>query len=72
MNVSPDALRKETVSTLLDIESVIDSVKLEVKDRNIMPTALRDHHGGWAMSPLLLAKATCLSTLVQLNEQGKK
>lgn len=58
MNVSPDALRKETVKTLKDIQEVIDEQDADVVD--IPPMVI---------APLLLAKAQCLNTLVLLNEK---
>jgi hypothetical protein len=59
MDVSPNALRKETVATLKRVESTIASLELE--------------HGANVsvilMAPLLLARAQCLNTLAMLNER---
>lgn len=65
MNVSPNELRKETVRTLKDVESVLESVKRDAGSRGV----LVDDRGHYVMAPLLLAKATCLNTLTLLNEQ---
>lgn len=57
MNVSPNALRKETVETLHKINEALESEHSERPE---------------IMAPLLLAKAQCLNTLTMLNEQGKR
>jgi hypothetical protein len=72
MNVSPDALRKEVVQTLNEINASIAEVKKTSLLRGTPPEKLVDHLGGYVMSPLLLAKAQCLNALALLNEQGKK
>lgn len=71
MNVSPNALRKETVQTLTEVNAVIDSVKQEAETRGVLPQNLVDHHGTWVLPPLLLAKTQCLATLVLLNEHKR-
>lgn len=56
MEVSPNALRKETVATLKEVNSVLELVGQNLEKR----------------IPLLLAKAQCLNTLTLLNEQEKR
>lgn len=68
MNVSPDALRKEVVALLRQIDDQIAEIRREAYSQKIRPTDLRDNNGSWVMSPLLLAKAQAYSTLVALNE----
>lgn len=72
MNVSPDALRKETVQVLNQIDNQIDEIEALAEERGIEPEQLRDNHGGWVMPPLLLAKVQGIAVLVHLNEQGKR
>jgi hypothetical protein len=72
MIVSPDALRKDTVRLLQQIETQIDEVRLEAAKYDVPPEKMRDANGSWVMIPLLLAKAQGYATLVQLNDQGKK
>lgn len=60
MNVSPNALRKETVETLKEVDKTIDMAK-----RNVAPGPVRPE----VIGPLLLAKAQCLNTLTLLNEK---
>lgn len=61
MEVSPNALRKETVQLLRQIQEQID--RLHEERRSLAEER---------MVPLLLAKAQCLNTLTLLNEQGKR
>ena len=56
MNVSPDALRKETVATLKSVERTLEFTG----------------EAAPGYPALLLAKATCLNTLVLLNEPRKR
>jgi hypothetical protein len=58
MEVSPNALRKETVETLKAVNEALE----RSQER---PTAE-------ARASLLLAKATCINTLTLLREQGKR
>lgn len=69
MNVSPNELRKETVQLLKQVDEQIDQVKKFATRQGIFPAEVKDERGGWAMSPLLLAKAQCLQTLTLLNEK---
>lgn len=72
MNVSPDALRKETVQLLGQIHRQIDEVVDLASQRETSPHKMTDQNGHYLLSPLLLAKAQCLQTLTMLNEQGKR
>lgn len=69
MDVSPNALRKETVQVLKQVDEQIAQVKKYANQRGLLPAEVRDERGGWAMSPLLAAKAQCLHTLTLLNER---
>lgn len=71
MIVSPDALRRDVVALLKDIEKQIMEVEKFAKNNGTEPFEVRDAYGGWVMSPLLLAKAQAYATLVQLNEQRR-
>jgi hypothetical protein len=70
MDVSPNALRKETVELLGTINKQMDEVTNLAQHREIRPTELMDQRGAFLMSPLLIAKSQCLATLTMLNEQG--
>lgn len=72
MDVSPNALRKETVQLLAQINTQIATVKLVAKERGVEPHQIMDPSGQYLLSPLLLAKAQCLHTLTLLNEQGRR
>lgn len=67
MNISPDALRKELVGLLKEIENQITEVKLAAHEKGILAEELRDTAGGWTMIPLLAAKAQVYSALITLN-----
>ena len=69
MEIRPRVLREELMSTLNLVDASIDEVKREAKARRIMPQELRDTNGGWALIPLLVAKAQILDTLVRLNRE---
>lgn len=62
IEVSPDALRKETVQTLREVNATYDWVKEQPDNRRT-----KDHPLMLAM--LLGAKAQCLNTLTLLNEK---
>jgi hypothetical protein len=72
MEVSPNALRKETVQTLSEIEKVILSIRQEAAIAGVDASKFRDTNGNWVLAPLLVAKAQCLDTLVRLNEATKR
>lgn len=72
MDVSPNALRKDTAATLRQIEASIAVITREAEANGIAATSLRYMDGTWPMIPLLLAKSQCLATLTALNEQGKR
>lgn len=59
MEVSPNALRRETVQTLKRVDEQIN--KLLLLRGSDAPVE--------ALAPLLLAKAQCLHTLTLLNEK---
>jgi hypothetical protein len=61
MNVSPNALRKETVDTLKEVNEALDKAKFAAGNSQRVPPTL--------LAPLLLAKAQCLHTLTLLNEK---
>lgn len=67
MIINADILRRDTLALLRQIETQIEEVKKEAQSMGIPPETLRDSSGGWAMSPLLLARAMTYSTLVQLQ-----
>ncbi len=70
MIVSPDILRKELLSLMAQIDAQIVEIERAAETRGVKPTQLRDNNG-WVMIPLLVAKVTTLSTLVNLNQQEK-
>jgi hypothetical protein len=72
MNVNPDALRKEVIQTLREVEASISVAKQDAKDLDIQAEKLRDHWGTLVMPQLLLAKAQCLDSLIRLNEPSKR
>lgn len=72
MDISPNALRKETAATLRQVEATIGSITREANANGIEPTSLKYADGTWPIIPLLLAKAQCIQTLTMLNEQGKR
>lgn len=71
MNVSPDVLRRDTVALIRDIDAQIAEVKKYADSIGAQPSQLRSNDG-WAMTPLLQAKATAYNTLVMLQESKKK
>lgn len=71
MDVSPNALRKQTLDVLKQVNDQIREVESLADQRSIHPAQVRDQNGSWPMIPLLLAKSQCLATLTELNEQGK-
>lgn len=73
MDVSPNALRRETASTLRQVEAQIETVKRQAKKDGIESAMeLRYMDGTWPMIQLLLAKAQCFHTLTLLNEQARR
>lgn len=68
MNVSPDVLRRETVTTLSAINEQLEEVRKLAAIKGTSPSKLVNEHGNWIMPALLLGKAQCLAVLVQLNE----
>lgn len=71
MIINADILRRETMALLRQIDAQIEEVKKEAQSMGVPPSTLRDSSGGWAMSPLLLARAMAYSTLVQLQVPKK-
>lgn len=71
MDVSPNALRKETVAVLNQVDAQIKEVQADAAILMRRPEQIRDQNGNWPMIQLLLAKSQCLATLTELNEQGK-
>jgi len=67
MIVSQDALRRDLVRLLNEIELQIKAVKAKAEEMGIPPEKMRDASGNWVMTPLLLAKAQVYSTLVALQ-----
>lgn len=56
MEVSPNALRKETIATLKEVDQLLE---------------LYGDMGPAVRAPLLLAKAQCLNTLTLLSNQAQ-
>jgi hypothetical protein len=71
MIISPDLLRKETISLLTAVEAQIKIVESEAEDKGISPSQLRDGYGNYVMIPLLSAKITAIAALAQINEADK-
>lgn len=69
MDISPNALRKEVVKTLREVEEVIDAIVEKAESQGADPAEFVDMHGTPSLSVPLLAKAQCLQTLVLLNEK---
>jgi len=69
MNISQDVLRKDTVALIRQIEAQIDQVVKYANGLGVSPYSLRTSEAGWAMAPLLQAKATAYNTLVLLQEK---
>jgi hypothetical protein len=70
MDVSPNALRKETAAVLVKVDLQMKEIEVFARQRDIQPSAVIDSYGNYPMIPLLLAKSQCLATLTALNEQG--
>lgn len=68
MIVSPDILRRETISLMTQLDDLIREVKKAAFEKDIPPEQLRDDQGNWVMIPLLAAKVNAISTLAQLNQ----
>jgi hypothetical protein len=61
MNVSPNELRKQTVTTLKEVDTDLKGVKMD--------TGLTPIQRSTLSATLLLAKVQCLNTLVLLQEK---
>lgn len=72
MITSPDMLRKETVQLMKQIDTQIEAVRGVAQEIGCAPEVVRDGHGAYMMSPLLLAKVMAISTLVDLNQHGRR
>lgn len=72
MDISPNALRRDTVQTLREIDEVLSSIRQEAEAMDKEPTELLDQNNNWVMTAPLLAKAQCLQTLTLLNESGRR
>lgn len=69
MDISPNVLRKETVDTLQHINNQIGMVSITAAKQQVPAVSLVDHNGNYVLTPLLLAKAQCLNTLVLLRDK---
>lgn len=72
MVTSENALRKEVVDLLGQINIQISELEAEARRMDIHPSKLRDRNGQWLMTPLLLAKTQAIATLVQLNRPRER
>lgn len=70
--INEDILRRDTVRLITTIDAQIDEVAKEAKRMGIDSVQLRDSHGNWVLTPLLLAKAQAYGTLVLLQSNHKK
>jgi len=62
-------LEKEILDALGAVEMQISAVKHEALRMGISPHDLRDTSGGWALSPLLAAKAYLLHGMIVLTKE---
>ena len=69
MDISPNVLRQETVDTLKRINNQMKEMAVRSADMGIPVENLQDHSGNFVLTPLLLAKAQCLNTLVLLRDK---
>jgi hypothetical protein len=67
MNVSPDALRKELVALIRQINEQIEEIEKVAIERKIPIETIQDQQGNWVFPPLLLAKVQAYAALVQLQ-----
>jgi hypothetical protein len=67
MIYSADALRKDTVALITQIDKQIAAVEARGKEMGIDPNLMQDSQGYWPMIPLLQAKAMAYNTLVMLQ-----
>jgi hypothetical protein len=67
MITSPDLLRKETVASLSNINSMIKDLEDRAERIGTSPYRMRDSNGALELAPLLLAKIMAVNTLVHLN-----
>lgn len=72
MVTSENALRKEVVGLLAQINIQLTELEDEAQRQGIPPEKLRDRVGQWSMTPLLLAKTQAIATLVQLNRPRER
>lgn len=72
MDISPNILRRETVTTLTRIDNQIKEMTVRAAGMGIPVESMQDHNGSFVLTPLLLAKAQCLNTLVLLNQKDKE
>lgn len=66
------ALSKDLHICLNQIDAQVDTAQKLCQTMGIMPQDLRSYQGDFVMGPLLVAKATCLAALVNLELAGSK
>jgi hypothetical protein len=71
MIVSSDILRKELLGLMAQVDAQIREIEKTAETKGVKPEQIRDAVGNWSMIPLLSAKITALSTLVQLNQNDR-
>lgn len=72
MIISQDILRKDTIALMRQVDVQIEEVRKTAEELGVPPEKMRDSSGNWVMSPLLMAKAQIMNTLVLLNQPRKK
>jgi hypothetical protein len=69
MIINTDILRRDTIQLIKQIDAVMAEINQHASQIGIEGYQLRDANGGWAMSPLLVAKAQAYSTLLHLQSK---
>lgn len=72
MQIRPLVLRREIMDCLNEVQKSIDEVVREARNKGTEPHILRSASGGWALPPLLVAKAQLLAALVSINDRENK
>lgn len=69
MNLSKRFIENELVDTLIMIDTQIEEVKTLANEwrPNCLPSQLKDVNGNFLLTPLLLARASCLTAMLNLK-----
>jgi len=67
--INDDIIRRDTVRLITQLNAQIEEVTIQARKMECAPHQVRDANGGWALIPLLQAKATAYNTIVLLSQK---